>query len=125
MPELSPAGEPVAPPAVQSVPSDAGAVPDPRANWAFILGIASLALSFASCLPIFSLVSCLGPVAAIAAIILGAMVKRDVEARGGLEQDRKRAHQGLVMGIVGLALYLVLIVGGILFSFVVSLLGEW
>ena len=94
MPQFPRADAQLAPPVVQSFPSDAAAVPDPRANWATILGIASLALSFASCLPVINIVSCLGPVAAIAAIVLGAMVKRDVEAKGGLEQDRKRAQQG-------------------------------
>jgi hypothetical protein len=86
---------------------DATAAPDSRARIALILGIVSIGSVVLTCLPIFGLIGCVGPVVGIAAIILGAIVKRDVRARGGLEQDWKRANLGMVLGVAGLALYFV------------------
>jgi hypothetical protein len=101
------------------------AVRDSRANIAFILGVISAASIVASCIPIIgSLIGCFGPVAGIVAIILGAVVKRDIKARGGLQDDWKRAHQGMILGIAGIAIYGVLLVIGVLFGVGAGLLGE-
>ena len=96
---------------------DASAAPDSRARVALILGIVSIGSVVLTCVPIFSLViSCVGPVVGIAAIILGVIVKRDVRARGGLEQDWKRANLGMLLGVVGLALYFVFLAFTIVFG---------
>lgn len=105
--------EPLPPPPRSSRPAYAPAGRDSRANIAFILGILSMGSLLLSCLPFFGLVGCIGPVIGIAAIVLGAVVKRDIEARGGLEADRKRANQGMILGIVGTALYFVFLVFGL------------
>jgi predicted nucleic acid-binding Zn ribbon protein len=105
-------------------PSYGAAARDSRANVAFILGIVSVGSVILSCLPVVSLLSCFGPIAGIAAIILGAIVKRGIQARGGLPEDRKRAHQGMILGIAGMAIYLVMIVLGFLLSIGISLLGN-
>lgn len=88
---------------------DAQAVPDTRARIALILGIVSIGSVVLTCLPFFGLIGCIGPVVGVAAIILGFIVKRDIRARGGLEQDWKRANLGLLLGIASLALYFVLL----------------
>jgi hypothetical protein len=88
---------------------DAPAAPDTRARVALILGIVSIGSAVLTCAPIFGLIGCIGPVVGIAAIILGFIVKRDIRARGGLEQDRKRANLGMILGVAGLVLYFVFV----------------
>jgi hypothetical protein len=101
------------------------AVRDSRANVAFILGVVSIGSIVVSCIPVLgSLIGCFGPVAGIVAIILGTVVKRDIKARGGLQEDWKRAHQGMILGIAGIAIYGVLLVIGVLFGVGAGLLGE-
>jgi hypothetical protein len=81
-----------------------------RARASFILGITSVVLAVLSCIPFATLFSCGTPVVGILAIILGSMAKREIEARGGLEQDRKKAHQGMILGIMGTVLFFVFLV---------------
>lgn len=101
------------------------AIRDWRANVAFVLGLVSIGAIVASCIPLLgTLISCLGPVAGIVAIILGAVVKRDIRGLGGLEEDRKRAHQGMILGIAGIAIYGVLLVLGLLLGIGAGLLGQ-
>lgn len=83
---------------------------NPRARASFILGITSVVLALLSCIPFATLFSCGTPIVGILAIILGSMAKRDIEAKGGLEQDRKKAHQGMIMGIVGTVLFFLFLV---------------
>jgi hypothetical protein len=90
----------------------AGVHRDQRATAALVLGIFSLGSVVLSCVPLLSIIACGGPMAAVAAIVLGAIVRRDIGARGGLAEDRKRAQLGLVLGIVGLVLYAVVILFG-------------
>jgi hypothetical protein len=128
--------DPVAAPAPKSFveqatpPSHGGrrdrapAVRDSRANAAFILGIVSIALAVVSCVPFVGFFSCMVPVVGIIAIVLGAISKRDIEARGGLEEDQKKARQGMIMGIVGTILYVVLLVGGLVLGIGFGVLNE-
>lgn len=102
----------------------APAARNPRANAAFVLGIVSLALLVVSLTPCPAVFSCFQPVVAVVAIVLGAMTRRDIDVKGGLEADRKRAQQGLVMGIVALVVFAVLSLIGILLSVGLSVLGE-
>lgn len=96
---------------------------DSRANVAFVLGLVSLVLALAYCIPIVSIVTCIQPLAGIPAIIVGAIARRDLEARGGPEKDRKRAQQGMILGIVGTTLYAVLFVLGILLGIGLDLMS--
>jgi hypothetical protein len=59
------------------------------------------------------------------AIALGALVRRDVSARGGLEADRRRAQQGMILGIVGAALSVALTTLSVVLGIGLSLLGEF
>lgn len=114
------------PPAQPSYPAlSAPATRDSRANIAFILGIVSIGSLVITCLPFFGMIGCIGPVIGIAAIVLGAVVKRDVEARGGLEEDRKRAQQGMILGIIGTALYFVLLAIGVVLGIGAGLLNSF
>jgi len=107
-----------------SPPPSTAAIRDSRANVAFILGVVSVGSIVVSCIPFLgSLIGCFGPVAGIVAIILGALVKRDVRAQGGPQEDWKRAHLGMILGIAGIAIYGVLLVIGILFGVGAGLLG--
>jgi hypothetical protein len=119
-----PGGELAPPPAPDPTPTFAPAARDSRANAAYILGIVSIGLAAISCIPLVSFVSCVGPVTGIIAIILGAIVKRDVVAQGGLEEDRKKAHQGMMLGIVGTVLYFVMAVVGLVLSASIGILSE-
>lgn len=117
--------EPTPPPPRSSRPAYAPAGRDSRANIAFVLGIVSIGSLLLSCLPFVGLVGCVGPVIGIAAIVLGAVVKRDIAVRGGLEADRKRAHQGMILGIVGTALYFVFVVLGLVLGIGAGLLNSF
>jgi len=90
--------------------AQAPAASDSRANAAFVLGIISIGLAVVSCIPFVNFASCLGPVIGIVAVVLGAIARRDIDVQGGLEGDRKKAQQGMIMGIVGFVLYMVMIV---------------
>lgn len=117
--------EPVPPAPAYSSPPHVPAVQDSRAKVAFILGVVSVGSVVLTCIPfVGSAIGCLGPVIGIVAIILGAIVKRDIKARGGLQEDWKRAHQGLILGIAGTAFYFVIMVIGILLGIGVGLLGQ-
>lgn len=123
-PGTAPEAEPPQPPAAVVAPDFGPAVHDTRANAAFILGIVSVGLAVISCIPFISFVSCMGPVTGIIAIILGVIVKRDVVARHGLEEDQKKAHQGLILGIVGFVLYFVMSLMGLMLGIGISFLSE-
>lgn len=103
---------------------DATAAPDSRARVALILGIVAVGAGLLNCLSIFGLIGCISPVVGIAATILGAVVKRDVRARGGLEEDWKRANLGMLLGIAGLVLFAVSLVFG-LFAIGIGLLDSF
>jgi hypothetical protein len=119
------AGAPIElPPPPADSPAHAAPVRDARANAAFVLGIFSLISIVLSCLPVVGFAGCFGPLAGIAAIILGIIARRDLEAWGGPEEDIKRAQQGLKMGIAGLILYIGLIVLGFIFGIGFSILEE-
>jgi hypothetical protein len=112
-----------APPARSSF--DAPPARDSRANAAFVLGIISLGAVVVACLPLSSLFACIAPIPGIIAIILGAIAKRDIEARGGAQEDWKRARQGMILGIVGTAIYFVVLAFGILLSIGIGLLESF
>lgn len=116
--------EPIASPLYDLPSAPAPVTRDSRANAAFILGIVSIGLAVVSCIPLISLFSCIGPVIGIVAIVLGLISRRDLEAQGGSEEDLKRARQGVIMGIVGFALYIALVVVGLLLGVGFSILGE-
>ena len=78
-----------------------------------------------SCVPFLSIVACGGPLVAIVAIVLGAVVRRDIDARGGLTEDRTRAQTGMYLGIAGLVLYVVLVIVGLVLGLGVSLLETY
>ena len=78
-----------------------------------------------ACLPLSSLSACIAPIPGIIAIILGAIAKRDIEARGGAQEDWKRARQGMILGIVGTAIYSVMLAFGILLSIGIGLLESF
>jgi hypothetical protein len=52
--------------------------------------------------------TCTAPLPGIIAIILGAIAKRDIKARGGAQQDWRRARLGMILGIVGTVINLVI-----------------
>jgi hypothetical protein len=52
------------------------------------------------------------------------MAKRDIDARGGSPQDRKRAHQGMVMGIAGTVLFFVIMLIWVVLGAGLGMLGE-
>ena len=113
-------------PVEPSLPPSTPKVRDTRANAAFILGVVSAASIVAICIPVFgSLIGCLGPVAGILAIILGAIVKRDIRTRGGLQEDWKRAHQGMILGIASIVIQVGLLALGLLLGIGAGLLGEF
>lgn len=122
--ETETAAEAVARAQPETPPSPAAAKRDPRANAAFVFGIVAIAMAVISCVPILGFVTCLGPVAGITAIILGALAKRDIDAREGSEQDRAKAQQGLVLGIVGTILYFVVFGMSMILGIGLGILGE-
>jgi predicted nucleic acid-binding Zn ribbon protein len=97
---------------------------DSRASVAQALGMASVAGGVVSFLPLYSVLGFWGLVLGVFAIALGALVKRDVSARGGLEADQRRAQQGMILGIVGIALSVALTVLSVVLRIGLSLLGE-
>lgn len=116
----------VSPAAVDYPPgASAAATPDSRAKMAFVLGILSIGSVLITCLPLFGLLGCFSPVVGISAIVLGSIAKRDVRARGGREADWRRAHQGVILGIVGVALYVVVMAVWVVLGMGMDLLGEW
>jgi uncharacterized membrane protein HdeD (DUF308 family) len=100
-------------------------ISDSRAKVAFILGIISLGSVLITCLPLFGLLGCFGPVVGISAIVLGSIAKRDIRARGGREADWKQAHWGVILGIAGIVLYVVLLALVVVLGLGMSWLGEW
>ena len=103
--------EPVSPAPAPHAALNAPPARDSRANAAFVLGIVSIVLAAASvCLPISGIFACAAPIPGIIAILVGAIAMRDIKARGGAHDDWKRARLGMILGIVGTALYLVLMV---------------
>jgi len=130
-PEAAPPVEPE----IEPVPASPSVQPqmerDQRATAAYVLGIVSLVLVATSCLPLFTfaacfggLLGCLGPIAGLVAAVLGAIVQRDIDAHGGLEENRKKARQGMIMGIVSIVIYVLLIVVGIVVGFGAGILSE-
>jgi hypothetical protein len=122
--QVAPASPPPpAPP--EAVLAPAGVERDQRATVALVLGIFSLGSIVLSCVPFLSIIACGAPMVSIAAIVLGAIVRRDIDARGGLAEDRKRAQLGMVLGIAGLALYVVLIIVGLVLGISLSFLETY
>ena len=117
--------EPASPAPSPSSSFDAPPARDARANAAFVLGIISVGAVVAACLPLPGLFTCIAPIPGIIAIILGAIAKRDIEARGGAQEDLKRARQGMILGIVGTAIYSVMLAFGILLSIGIGLLESF
>jgi uncharacterized membrane protein HdeD (DUF308 family) len=103
-------------PAVYEPAYDAPAAPDTRARVALVLGIVSIGSVVLTCMPLFGLLGCIGPVVGIVAIVLGFIVKRDIRARGGLEEDWRRANLGMVLGVAGLVLYVLSLAFTIVFG---------
>jgi hypothetical protein len=66
----------------------------------------------------------LSPVAALVAIILGAVVSRDIGLKGGLDADRKRAQQAIVLGVVSLVVFVVVGVLAAVFGVGLSILND-
>jgi predicted nucleic acid-binding Zn ribbon protein len=98
---------------------------DQGASVAFILGLASVGLAVVYCIPIVGILACFQPLVGIAAIIVGAVARRDIQARGGPEPDRKRARQGMILGIISTVLFFALLVLGVLFGVGLGVLGEF
>ena len=119
---VSPATAEQAPPAVPS--ARLAPARDSRASTAFILGCVSVGLAVVSCIPLVSIVSCVGPVIGIIAIVLGSIAGRELDTRGGSEQDRKKARQGVILGIVGTILYVVMFVLSMVLGMGFSILSE-
>jgi hypothetical protein len=113
-------------PALSPLPSlDASPTRDSRATAAFVLGIISIGAVVAACLPLSGLFACIAPIPGVIAIVLGAIAKRDIEARGGAQEDWRRARLGMILGIVGTAIYFVMLAIIILFSLGISLLERF
>ncbi|MGD9375955.1 MAG: zinc ribbon domain-containing protein [Anaerolineae bacterium] len=117
-------GEPPAPVPPGTVDGPISARRDPRAQASFVLGIVALGVSLFWCLPIPGAFGCLSPVAALVAIILGAVVSRDIGLKGGLDADRKRAQQAIVLGVVSLVVFVVVGVLAAVFGVGLSILND-
>ena len=122
--DVSPADTSPAPVAYSPPPSTS-AIPDSRARVAVILGLVSIGSVLITCLPLFGLLGCFSPVVGISAIVLGSIAKQDVRAHGGHEADWKRAQQGVILGIVGVALYVVVMAVWVVLGLGRGVLGEW
>ena len=129
LPELDGQGSPPPPPPQAPSAADAvapaGVQRDQRATAALILGFLSLGSIVLSCALPLSIIACGAPLVAVAAIVLGAIVRRDIDARGGLAEDRKRAHLGMVLGIAGLVFYVVLLIIGLVLGVGMSILDTY
>ena len=117
--------EPASPTPPPRASLNAAPARDPRANAAFILGIVSIVSVAAACLPLSGILTCMAPLPGIIAIILGAIAQRDITARGGAQADWKRARQGMILGIVGTALYLALLAIVILLTFSIGVMESF
>ena len=124
-PSPEPVAEPVSPAPPLRASFDAPPARDSRANAAFVLGIISIVGVVAACLPLSGIFTCMAPIPGIIAIVLGAIAKRDIEARGGEQADWKRARTGMILGIVGTSIYVVLLAIVILFSLGISMLESF
>lgn len=125
------AGEPATTPATSlppeplASPAPVRVTPNTGASVAFVLGLASVGLAVAYCIPIVGIFACVQPLVGIAAIIVGSVTRRDIQARGGPESDRKRAQQGMILGIVGTVLFFALLVLGVLLGVGLGVLSEF
>ena len=124
-PSPEPVAEPVSRAPLPRASFDAPPARDSRANAAFVLGIISIVGVVAACLPLSGIFTCMAPIPGIIAIVLGAIAKRDIEARGGEQADWKRARTGMILGIVGTSIYVVLLAIVILFSLGISMLESF
>ena len=104
---------------------DAPPARDARANAAFVLGIISIVAVVAACLPLSGIFTCMAPIPGIVAIVLGGIAQRDIRARSGAQEDWKRARRGMILGIVGTAIYFVMFAVVILFSLGISMLERF
>jgi hypothetical protein len=88
-------------------PPPPGPYAQPGSGWPQMAGRSTNSLAIASlCCAIGQFIA--GPFAGIAAIVLGAMSLRQIQASG--EDGRGMAMTGLVLGIVGLILFILVIV---------------
>jgi predicted nucleic acid-binding Zn ribbon protein len=106
-------------------PAPVRATRDTGASVAFILGLASVGLAVAYCIPIVGIFACVQPLVGIAAIIVGAVARRDIQARGGPEPDRRRARQGMILGMIGTGLFFALMVLSVLLGVGLGVLSEF
>jgi predicted nucleic acid-binding Zn ribbon protein len=106
-------------------PATVRATRDTGASVAFILGLASVGLAVAYCIPIVGIFACVQPLVGIAAIIVGAVARRDIQARGGPEPDRRRARQGMILGMIGTGLFFALMVLSVLLGVGLGVLSEF
>ena len=74
------------------------------------MAIASLVLGIAS------IAMCLGPFAAIPALITGYKARTEIDRTGGVQEGRAMAVAGIVLGWVGAALTVILIVGAVVLA---------
>jgi hypothetical protein len=98
--------------------------PNQKARIAFWLGIVSVVLDVLSCRSLISFTGCIGPVVGIMAIVLGYLARQEIETQGGTEGDRKKANQGMIMGIVGTVLLIVLFILEVVLLVGMSFLAE-
>jgi len=68
-----------------------------KALWSMILGIASL--------------FCCGVITGAAAIILSQQAKREIAASGGMQTGAGQAQAGFILGIIGIALTVIILIG--------------
>ncbi len=120
---------------VQPSPSPPASTPDYTAppayttptsssnNWmgmvSLVLGIISIVIGLTTCL--CGWCSCPSPIAGIAAIILGLL------ARGSVDLDdsaRQQAQWGLILGIIGTAIFVVVVILLLVFGVSMSILPE-
>jgi len=84
-----------------------------------VLGIISIVIGLTTCL--CGWCSCPSPIAGIAAIILGLL------ARGSVDLDdsaRQQAQWGLILGIIGTAIFVVVVILLLVFGVSMSILPE-
>lgn len=98
--------------------------PNQKAQFAFWLGIASVVLAVLTCVPCISVISCVEPIVGIIAVVLGYLAKQEVETQGGTEDDRNKANQGMIMGIVGTVLFVGLFIVSLALGIGMGFLSE-